>query len=220
MNERVRPETELEQRVRQILRAMFDELPRQIGPDPVLVARARRSALTTAVVAFLATALILGSAVAVAIHVGGTHPATPAARPGVTPCHVVVPKCHVRRLLNMVLRHGNRRGALRSVDGFDLHGIISFDDALRRAVQEDGIHNDAGTVQVILGSADADRLHWGHGTRLYYAVDWTNVCVPIHGGGSPSPRQTPPSATPSCVITNWGTVIDARTGAFIVSGTA
>lgn len=210
--------TEFEERVRQTLRTMFDELPRQIGPDPKFVARARRGALTTAAVALLATSLILGSAVAVANHLGGTGPAASGARPGATPCRMVVPRCHVRRLPNLVLSGGQKSGALRSVDGFDLDGILSFNDALRRAVQEDGIHNDAETVQVILGSADADRLHWGHGTRLYYAVDWTHVCVPIYGGGSPSPRQTPLSAKPSCVITNWGTVIDARTGAYIVSG--
>jgi hypothetical protein len=99
------------------------------------------------------------------------------------------------------------------VDGFDLSGILSFDSALRRAVVEDGIHNDAKTVQVVLGSADADALHWGHGKRLFYAVDWAGLCVyPIGGpAGAPTPAR--------CSVQDWGTVIDARTGAFIVSGT-
>jgi hypothetical protein len=104
---------------------------------------------------------------------------------------------------------------LRSVDGFDLDGIISFDEALRRAGQEDGFHADADSVRVILGSANADQLHWGKGKRLYYGIDWAGVCIyPIsHGLG-----YSPPPGGERCMSGTWGTVIDARTGEFIVSG--
>jgi len=89
-------------------------------------------------------------------------------------------------------------------------GLISFNDALGRAGEEDP-WTHAKTVQVILGSADADSLHWGHGENLYYAIEWGGVCVGLEGAyGQPS--------THSCAAKTWGTVIDAHTGAFIVSG--
>lgn len=213
----MQPGTEFEGRVRAALREMHDELPGPLGPDVGLVARARRAAVTTLVAGILACFVFVGVALAVIGHTGGTRPANrphPASDPG--GCHRVVPACHVPRLADLTL-HGNQRsGALHSVDGFDLGGIISFDDALRRAAQEDGIHNDARSMRVILGSADADKLHWGHGKRLFYVIDWTGICMQ---GVGPFPGPSP-SPTPRCPITNWGTVIDARTGAFIVGGTA
>ena len=140
-----------------------------------------------------------------------------------TPCGQVVPGCHVKRLPNKTLHNGKTSGALGSVDGFDLSGTISFDAALRRAAHEDGIHNDARSVQVILGSADADSLHWGHGKRLYYAIDWSGVLNCPFGGAfvGPSPGPSGGAVGPSpdsCSKGHSGTVIDAKTGSFIVSG--
>jgi hypothetical protein len=114
----------------------------------------------------------------------------------------------------MTLLHG-QLGALGSVAGINLRGIISFDDALRLGGPEAvGMHGK--TVRVVLGSADADRLHWGHGTNLYYAIEWGGVCVTADGP-APLPGQTPPP--PGCAATSWSTVIDAHTGDFVVEGT-
>jgi hypothetical protein len=101
------------------------------------------------------------------------------------------------------------------VDEFSLEGIISFDEALQRAWDEDG-RVDAKTVQVTLGSADAKALHWGGESGLYYGIDWGGVCVALHGPLllSPSPGPSPSA----CIVTTWGTAIDARTGAFVVGG--
>ncbi|HEX9313049.1 MAG TPA: hypothetical protein VGA30_09570, partial [Actinomycetota bacterium] len=110
-------------------------------------------------------------------------------------------------------------GALDSVDGFSMEGIISFDQALTRAWEEDG--KGAKTVQVVLGSADAPKLHWGDKPGLYYAIDWAGVCGLIMNGPGPSPTSRPspsPPPSPSC-DGDWGTVIDAHTGAFVVGGT-
>ena len=100
-------------------------------------------------------------------------------------------------------------GALHSVDGFELAGLISFDAALRDAWKEDG--HVAKTVQVVLGSANADDLHWGQGTHLYYGVLWSGVQICPAGGRVGGSGQ--------CGLGDWGTVIDAKTGAFIVGGT-
>jgi hypothetical protein len=133
-----------------------------------------------------------------------------------TPCTQLVPNCQAVRLQDITLTDGATHGALGPVDGMDLGGIISFDDALRRAGAEDG-YPDAETVQVTLGSANADDLHWGHGTNLYYVVDWEGVC--IQGSGpSPVSGESPPSQ-PACGASDWGTVIDAHSGGFIVGGT-
>jgi hypothetical protein len=123
-----------------------------------------------------------------------------------------IPLCKAKRLPNVILRDGQTSGALSSVDGFDLKGIISFDQAMLRAWQED--RQEAETVQVTLGSAVADKLGWGHGLRLFYGIDWGGVCVRFSEMARPSPH--PPS---SCSPRTWGTVIDAKTGAFIVGGT-
>jgi hypothetical protein len=92
--------------------------------------------------------------------------------------------------------------------------FITCTEALRRAGVEDG-HPDATTVQVTLGSADADANHWGHGTNVYYGIDWGGVCqFPIGGGRI----QISPVPTESCNEGTWGTVIDAHSGEFIVGG--
>jgi hypothetical protein len=64
----------------------------------------------------------------------------------------------------------------------------------------------------VLGSANADQLHWGHGSRLYYGVWWTGVRICPAGGRI--------GGSGSCGLGNWATVIDAKTGAFVVGGTA
>jgi len=126
------------------------------------------------------------------------------------PCSRVAAQCHAKRLPNRVLKDDQRSGALGAVDGYDLQGLISFDAALRRGWEEDG--QTAKTVQVVLGSANADALHWpGNGPHLYYAVLWTGVRLcssrEIFSTGS------------NCALRDWGTVIDVHTGAFIVGGT-
>ena len=136
------------------------------------------------------------------------------APPPATPCEQVVPECHAKRLPNDTLTEGETSGALAPVDGLSLDGIISFDEALFRGWQEDG--HVAETVQVVLGSADATELHWGDGTNLYYAIEWTGVCVRGHG---PPAGYSPPASLPTCAAVTWGTVIEAHTGAFIVGGT-
>jgi hypothetical protein len=127
-----------------------------------------------------------------------------------TPCHDVIPECSVDRLPNKILTGSESDGALQSTDGFDLSGIISFDDALKLGWHESP-QADATSVQVALGSADANKLHWGTGTNLYYAVEWTGVCTFV-GGPSGSPRPSEP-----CDGT-FSSVFDAHTGAFIVDG--
>jgi len=118
-------------------------------------------------------------------------------------------ECHAKRLPNRILHGDQQKGALHSVDGFNQHGLISFDAALARAWAEAG--HSAQTVQVVLGSANADKLHWGHGSRLYYGISWTGVRTCSSGTMLSSP---------SCGLRDMGTVIDAKTGAFVVDGTA
>lgn len=57
---------------------------------------------------------------------------------------------------------------------------------------------------MILGASDA----WGMGTNLYYGVKWGGVCSMEFG---------PAGGPPDCDGV-WGTVLDAHTGEFIVSG--
>ncbi len=113
----------------------------------------------------------------------------------------------------MTLAGDDTLGALESVDGLDRTGILSFDDALKRAGTYDHLP-DATTVQVVLGSADAGALHWGEGTNLYYVIDWSGVCIPISVTGPTADS----SGDATCTRGTWGTVIDAHTGAFVVSG--
>lgn len=145
---------------------------------------------------------------------GKNPPSGQGDEPRAVPCAQVIPECHSERLPNRILRGDQQKGALHSVDGFDLHGVISFDAALRRAWDEDGAAS-AKAVQVVLGSANADRLHWGHGSRLYYGIWWTGAQVCSTGGRLPiaSPH------TPQCAPGDLATVIDAKTGAFVVGGT-
>ena len=133
------------------------------------------------------------------------HAAPPPARP----CNQVIPECHAQRLPNRILHGDEQKGALHSADGFNQHGLISFDAALERAWAEDG--HSARVVQVVLGSANADKLHWGHGSRLYYGIWWSGVHTCTNGTSQSSP---------SCGLQDMATVIDAKTGAFVVGGTA
>jgi hypothetical protein len=137
-----------------------------------------------------------------------------AAPPSAPPCNQIVPECHAKRLPNVILHGDQQKGALHSVDGFNQHGLISFDEALARAWDEAG--HSAQTVQVVLGSANADKLHWGHGSRLYYGLWWTGVRLCLSGM---RPIQASPQS-PSCRLRDMAAVIDAKTGAFVVDGTA
>jgi hypothetical protein len=156
---------------------------------------------------------VKGSAAAATVLVIVAACAGPASGRCLTSCADLVPNCQATRLPDQTLIGAQTSGALKSVGGMDLTGIISFDEALRRAGAEDG-HPDATTVQVTLGSADADEQHWGHGTNLYYGIDWGGVCqIPIGARIHPSTEPTE-----SCTQGTWGTVIDAHTGEFIVGG--
>jgi len=139
--------------------------------------------------------------------------ASPAESPSPMPCEQIDPKCQAERLPDVVLTGSQTDGAMDSVDGFSLDGIISTDEALKRAWEEDG--QGSKTVQVVLGSADAPKLHWSDKPGLYYAIKWGGVCYLPLGG----PYQPAPSASPTCSEITWGTVIDARTGAYVVGGT-
>ena len=128
------------------------------------------------------------------------------------PCDQIIPGCDARRLENIVLRDGETDGALLSVDGLDTAGVMTFDQALE-AGWRNHYRGDSETVQVILGAAGADRLRWGTGTNLYFAVQWGGVC-PIESG--PDVQPVEPDQDQECDGV-WGTVIDAQTGEFIVS---
>ncbi len=132
--------------------------------------------------------------------------------PGPTSCAQLVRRCEPTRLPDVTLIHGQTSGAFGSVDGMDLTGIISFDEALRRAAGY-AIPPDAQTVQVTLGSANAADLHWGKGTNLYYDVDWGGMCTPVAG-----PSLPPGGSLPSCAGSSLVTGMDAQTGEFIVTG--
>src|SRR5438067_6976959 len=107
--------------------------------------------------------------------------------PTPSPCPSSAPMCHIRRLPNVTVRGNQRWGALGPVDGFDVSGIISFDEALNRAWIEDE-QGDADTVQVVLGSSDA----WGK-KKLYYAIDWEGIC---YRGSRPHRVSSSPGVYP------------------------
>jgi hypothetical protein len=132
---------------------------------------------------------------------------------GVTPCEEIVPGCTAERLPDVTLKGDQTRRPLGSVDGFSLDGLIGFDEALRRGAAEGGAY-PSDTVQVTLGSADGGEQHWGDGERLFYAVDWEGGLCGVPAGGGLG--RTPSS--PTCIAVTAGTIIDARTGEFIVSG--
>ncbi len=134
-----------------------------------------------------------------------------------TPCEDVAPDCRAKRLPDVSLSEEKPRvegvEALGPVDQ-PLEVIISFDQALAAAWQEDA--QAAETVRVVLGSADSQAMHWESSGDLFYGIVWTGVCITRHGGtriGSSSPEPT------GCSRGDWGTIIDAHTGAFIVGGT-
>jgi hypothetical protein len=131
-----------------------------------------------------------------------------------TRCAQVVSNCTATRLADLTLTGGGTDGALGSADGMDLHGLITFDEAFARGAAE-APYPDARTVRVVLGSTDASALHWGDGTNLYYVVEWTGVCVPVAG---PSPSPGGWSAPSTACDGAAGTVLDAHTGRFIVTG--
>jgi hypothetical protein len=135
-------------------------------------------------------------------------PPTP---PPATPCEEVIPECHAERLPNLILGPGTPDpdgGALGPVTG-SLEGVISFDEALRRAWKEGG-YPGAKTVQVVLGSADPQSMHWDSDNELFYGIEWGGTCE------YPSSIIEGPPAT--CVPVKAGTIIDALTGDFVVAG--
>jgi hypothetical protein len=136
--------------------------------------------------------------------------------PAVTPCVRLIPDCHAERLPNLVLSASSPAPdgtqALGPVTG-PTDGVIGFDQALIRAWEEDG-HADATTVQVVLGSADPNAMHWQTSDRLFYGVAWGGTIQCPIGGGRPLPSPSPHP----CATVTVGTIIDAISGAFIVGG--
>lgn len=149
--------------------------------------------------------IVLGVALLAAC--GSPEHALPGEGRAGTPCDEVIPGCDARRLENVVLRGRATDGALFAVDGIDTNGLLTFDQALEAGWRND-YRGDSDTVQVILGAADT----WASRTNLYYAVQWGGVCPVVFGPGS----SGPPSDDECTAV--WGTVIDARSGEFIVSG--
>jgi len=98
----------------------------------------------------------------------------------------------------VVLHGDDRDGALRSVDGMDLSGILTFDQALKRGWYE--FHPPSKSIRVVLGSADATPLHWGRGRHLYYAIEYGGTCgLGPTGGTQPiSPRASCLPETQKC----------------------
>jgi hypothetical protein len=131
-----------------------------------------------------------------------------------TSCGDVIPGCEAGRLENVVLRGGETDGVLFSVDGLNVGSILSFDEALE-AGWNNGYRGGGKTVQVILGAADADRLRWGHGTSLYFAVEWEGACPMMAANGPPGYER--PAGEFECDAT-IGTILDARTGEHVVTG--
>jgi Tol biopolymer transport system component len=128
-------------------------------------------------------------------------------------CEDVNPSC-IERLPDHVLTGDEHYGALGPINEVP-DGIISFDDALERALAEDGQYSNS--LEIYLGTADPGPLHWSSENSLFYAVVWHDACIFGSGGGPPPPGSSP-RPPPTCLITDWGTVIDAYTGAFIVAG--
>lgn len=153
-----------------------------------------------------------GIAAAGLMLVACSQPATPLPGEGepLTPCDQVLEGCVARRLDNVVLRGGAKDGAFGPIDGLDATDVIGFDEALAAAGANDLRADDAETVQVVLGGADAEKLHWGTGgARLFYAVKWGGVEMPLSGPpGFEHPRE----------FGTWTSVIDATTGRWIVGG--
>jgi hypothetical protein len=127
-----------------------------------------------------------------------------------TPCDQILEGCIARRLNNVVLHGDEEVGAFGPIDGLDATDVIGFDEALATAGANDLRADEAETVQVVLGRADAERLHWGSGgASLFYAVKWGGVHLPCFGpAGCPNPPQ----------LGTWTSVIDATTGRWIGSG--
>jgi hypothetical protein len=141
---------------------------------------------------------------------GGSAPLALGEDAPATPCEEVIDGCSARRLDNVVLRGDARDGALRSIDGMDASEVIGFDEALSAAGANDLTEDEAETVQVVLGAADAEELRWGEGgTRLFYAVQWGGVEMFVSG---PPGLDHPPE------FGTWSTVLDAVTGRYVVSG--
>jgi hypothetical protein len=125
------------------------------------------------------------------------------------PCDQVIPGCEARRLENVVLRGDETDGVLFSVDGLDISGLVGFDEALAG----NGYLGGGETVQVILGAADADRLRWGSGTTLYYAIRFEGSCPAKVRG--PAGYDPPPEAF-ACDVTTTS-VVDAHTAEVVVT---
>lgn len=75
-----------------------------------------------------------------------------AAPPAAPSCNQIIPDCHAKRLPNRILHGEEQKGALQSADGFNQHGLLSFDAALQRAWGEDGQSAQAEAAPFLHGS--------------------------------------------------------------------
>jgi hypothetical protein len=205
-------------------RSALERIGSRVAPTPddwdrLVNRRQRRRARTrvgVAVLAFLIAGAGLGAAYLAFFRpmtgpVPGARPGAPAASSRTSErCETLIPECNMERLPNRLLTGNEHVGALGPVVQAP-EGVMSFDDALVRAWAEDG--HEARAVQVVLGSADPRELNWDSNSDVFYAVTWFGAC------SIPSGR---PGAFPAtgCVETDWVSIIDAHTGAFIVGGTA
>jgi hypothetical protein len=150
--------------------------------------------------------------VAAALATACTRGSTTVSVPSPRPCKELGLSCAAKRLPNRILQGDDRDGALVAVGWMSLDGILTFDQALRRGWYL--FHPDSKTIRVVLGAANAARWHWGRGRHLYYAIEYGGVCVPASvSAGAPTP-------IPPCFQGNEAAVIEARTGRFVVAGTA
>lgn len=180
--------------------------------DRVVAKQSRRARTRRIVTAVASLSFALAGFVFVYVALVASQPAgqladeAPAASPD--QCERIVPDCRMLRLADRVLRGQETYGALGSVVG-DAEGTIGFDEALRRAWAEDA-HPDATAVQITLGSADAAALNWPAGSELFYSVTWYGTCAYSHGGAFTEGQGG------TCKPTDWATVVEAQTGAFVV----
>jgi hypothetical protein len=89
--------------------------------------------------------------------------------------------------------------------------LITTDQALAIAWDEDA-QPSASSRQVVLGMSDPS-VSWALEHPVVYIVRWFDVCVPLWGLPSDHPTDLP-----TCVVSEWDTVLDAYSGEFVVGG--
>jgi len=179
----------------------------------------RRARRRLGVTAFALMIAVAGSGGVYLAFVRSTHTngISPVSVASTSRCETLIRECKMKRLPDRTLTGEQRQGALGPV-GTIPPGIISFDDALTSAWANDPHAGNA--VQVTLGTADPLAAHWDSTSQYFYTITWFGVCsIDIGGGRIPNSPSSPSSPEPCASGQDWGTIIDAATGAFIVGGT-